>query len=46
MDGNFGGTPNDYGKLSTSTFGYFVGDEGPTVQDVYLNTARIVGDLA
>jgi hypothetical protein len=46
MDGNFGGTPNDYGKLTTSTFGFFVGDEQPTVQDVYLNTARIVGDLA
>jgi len=46
MDGNFGGTPNDYGILSTSQFGYYVGDEASTVQDVYLNTARIVGDLA
>lgn len=46
MDGNFAGTPNDYGRLTTSTFAFYVGDEAPTVQDVYLNAARIVGDLA
>ena len=46
MDGNFGGTPNDYGILSTSQFGFYVGDEASAVVDVYLNAARIIGDLA
>ena len=46
MDGNFGGTPNTYGILSTSQFAHFVGDEASTVLDVYLNTIRIIGDLA
>jgi hypothetical protein len=46
MDGNFGGAPNDYGILSTSQFAFYVGDEASTVQDVYLNAARAVGDLA
>ena len=46
MDGNFGGTANNYGRLTTSTFAFYVGDEASTVVDVYLNTARIVGDLA
>ena len=46
MDGNFGGSANNYGRLTTSTFAFYVGDEGSVVQDVYLNAARIVGDLA
>ena len=46
MDGNFGGTPNPYGILSTSQFAHFVGDEASALSDVYLNTIRIVGDLA
>lgn len=46
MDGNFGGTANTYGILTTSQFAHFVGDEATTVLDVYLNTIRIVGDLA
>lgn len=46
MDGNFDGTPNSYGRLSTSQFGFYVGDEGSAVVDVYLNAARIIGDLA
>jgi len=47
MDGGtFAGAPNDYGRLTTSTFAFYTGDEAPTVQDVYLAAARIVGDLA
>ena len=46
MDGSFGGTPTDYGRLTTSTFAFYVGDEASAIQDVYLNVAGITGDLA